>query len=177
MPDGKNDRVREVDFVRVLVDGRRDNRRVDDDRVIGSHGFTAQLHAGVLRWQVHPDVFVQDERYPNLPCKRMIGKSVESSTSDSQWKNTPHGHKYMDTQHYTYVWLFRTSFQLGINLLLRQPPLLKMLKNLEPGSRICFHSTTSAHSQSHFQLIPKVLVSQTCPNKTYGAFRQQATTT
>lgn len=49
MPDGKNHRVREVDFVRVLVDGGRDDRGVDNDRVIGRHGFAAQLHAGVLR--------------------------------------------------------------------------------------------------------------------------------
>lgn len=49
MSDGKNDRVGEVDFVRVLVDGSRDDRRVDNDGVIGRHGFTAQLHAGVLR--------------------------------------------------------------------------------------------------------------------------------
>lgn len=70
MSDGKNDRVREVDFVRVLVDGSRDNRGVDNDRVICSHGFTAQLHAGILGWKVDSDVFVQDERYPDLTCKR-----------------------------------------------------------------------------------------------------------
>lgn len=49
MSDGKNDGVGEVDFIRILVDGRRDNRRVDNDGVIGSQGFAAQLHAGVFR--------------------------------------------------------------------------------------------------------------------------------
>lgn len=49
MPDGENDGIREVDFVGVLVDGSRDDRRVDDDRVVGIHGFAAQLHAGILR--------------------------------------------------------------------------------------------------------------------------------
>ncbi len=84
MSDGENDRVREVDFVRVLVDGSRDNRRVDNDGVIGRHGFIAQLHAGVLRWKVDPDVFVQDERYPNLTCKMMIGKSVKCDASEQR---------------------------------------------------------------------------------------------
>lgn len=70
MSDGKDDGVGEVDFIGVLVDGRRDNRRVDNDGVIGSQGFAAQLHAGVLRWQVVPDVFVQDECNPNLTCKK-----------------------------------------------------------------------------------------------------------
>lgn len=73
MSDGKNDRVRQVDFVGVLVDGSRDNRRVDDDRVIGGHGFTTQLHAGILRRKVDADVFVQDKRYPDLTCKRTVG--------------------------------------------------------------------------------------------------------
>lgn len=83
MSDGKNDRVREVDFVRVLVDGSRDNRRVDDDRIIGSHGFIAQLHAGIFRWKVDSDVFVQDEGYPNLSWKRMIGESVQCFTNET----------------------------------------------------------------------------------------------
>lgn len=48
MSNGENDRVREVDFVRVLVDGGCDDRRVDDHRVVGGQGFAAQLHAGVL---------------------------------------------------------------------------------------------------------------------------------
>lgn len=78
MSDGENDRVREVDFVRVLVDGGRDNRGVDDDRVIGGHGFAAQLHAGVLRGEVDPDVFVQDEGDPDLTCReRKLGSVLQ----------------------------------------------------------------------------------------------------
>lgn len=78
MSDGENDRVGEVDFVRVLVDGSRDNRWVDDDRVVGSHGFTSQLHAGVLRREVNPDVFVQDEGDPDLTYKRTVGQGIQS---------------------------------------------------------------------------------------------------
>lgn len=72
MPDGKNDRVREIDFVRVLVDGSCDNGRVDNHRVIGSQSFAAQLHTGVLRGKVNADVFVQDKRYSNFTCKRKV---------------------------------------------------------------------------------------------------------
>lgn len=69
MSDGEDDGVREVHFVRVLVDGSRDHWWVDNDGVIGGQGFTAQFYAGVLRGEVDPDVFVQDKRYPNLACK------------------------------------------------------------------------------------------------------------
>lgn len=69
MSDGKNDRIRQVDFIWVLVDGGCDNRWVDDDGVIGRQGFAARLHAGVLRWKVDADVFVQDEGDPDLTCK------------------------------------------------------------------------------------------------------------
>lgn len=79
MSDGKYDRVRQVDFVGVLVDGSRDNRWVDDDRVIGGHGFATQLHAGILRRKVDADVFVQDERYPDLTCKRTVGGGGDCS--------------------------------------------------------------------------------------------------
>lgn len=85
--DGKNDRVREVDFVSILVDGGRDNRRVDNDRVIGGHGFAAQLHAGVLGRKVDPDVLVQDERYPDLPCNMMIGQRESVSVSQLDQMN------------------------------------------------------------------------------------------
>lgn len=67
--DGEDDRVGQVDFVGVLVDGGRDDGRVDDDRVVGGHGLAAQLHAVVLRGQVDPDVFVEDEGYPDLTCR------------------------------------------------------------------------------------------------------------
>lgn len=73
MFDGENDRVREVYFVGILVDGSCDNGRVDNQRVIGSNGFNAQLHAGVLRRKVHANVFVQDERDPDLTCQRTFG--------------------------------------------------------------------------------------------------------
>lgn len=72
MADGENNRVREVDFVWVLVDGGRDDGWVDDDRVVGGHGLAAQLHAGVLRGEVDPDVFVEDEGYPDLTCRGMV---------------------------------------------------------------------------------------------------------
>lgn len=72
MPDGKNDRVREIDFVRVLVDGSCDNGRVDNHGVIGSQSFAAQFHAGILGGKVHTDVFVQDKRYSNFTCKRKV---------------------------------------------------------------------------------------------------------
>lgn len=74
MSDGKNDWVREVDFVWVLADGGCDDRWVDDDRVVGSHGVAAKLHAGILSGKVDADVFVQDKRYSDLACKKMIGK-------------------------------------------------------------------------------------------------------
>lgn len=69
MSDGKDDRVREVDFIGVLVDGGSDHRRVDDDGIIGCHGIAAQLHAGVLRGQVHADVLVQHESNADLTCE------------------------------------------------------------------------------------------------------------
>lgn len=94
MPDGKNDWVREVDFVRVLVDGGRDNRGVHNDRVIGRQGFTAQLHAGVLRWKVDPDVFVQDERYPNLSCEKKRGQVFSLPVAT---KKTLRGQNYVDS--------------------------------------------------------------------------------
>lgn len=94
MPDGENHRVREVDFVRVLVDGGRDNRGVDNDRVIGGHGFAAWLHAGVLRRKVDADVLVQDERYPNLSCDKR-GQVVQSPGSDEG--NRSAGQNYVDT--------------------------------------------------------------------------------
>lgn len=49
MSDGEDDRLGQVDFVGVLVDGGCDHRRVDDDRVVGGKRFASQLHAGVLR--------------------------------------------------------------------------------------------------------------------------------
>lgn len=87
MSDGENDGVGEVDFVGVLVDGGRDDRRVDDDGVVGRHGFAAQLHAGVLRREVDADVFVQDERYPDLTCGRAIGETAQSVSDkgDATW--------------------------------------------------------------------------------------------
>lgn len=99
MSDGKYDRVRQVDFVGVLVDGSRDNRWVDDDRVIGGHGFATQLHAGILRRKVDADVFVQDERYPDLTCKRTVGGggTVQSSTSDTWVKKMPRCQEHVDT--------------------------------------------------------------------------------
>lgn len=75
MSDGEDDGVRQVDFVRVLVDGSRDHWRVDNDGVIGGHGLTAQFHAGVLRGEVDPDVFVQDKRDPDLACKTTVTES------------------------------------------------------------------------------------------------------
>lgn len=73
MSDGEDDRVREVYFVGILVDGCCDNGRVDNQRVIGSNGFAAQLHAGVLCRKVHANVFVEDECDPNLTCRRTFG--------------------------------------------------------------------------------------------------------
>lgn len=66
--DGEDDGVRQVHLVGVFVNGGRDDWRVDDDGVIGGQRFAAQLHAGVLRGQVAPDVFVQDEGDANLTC-------------------------------------------------------------------------------------------------------------
>ena len=73
MSDGEDDRVGEVHFVGVLVDGRSDDRGVNDDRVIGRHRLAAQLHAGVFRWEVEPDVFVQDKRNPDLTFRKTMG--------------------------------------------------------------------------------------------------------
>lgn len=91
MSDGKNNRVREVDFIWVLVDGSRDNRRVDNDGVIRGHGFTAELHAGVLRWKVDANVFVQDEGNPNLTCNRSV-ENVQSVENGLWSKNVLCGH-------------------------------------------------------------------------------------
>lgn len=133
MPDGKNDRVREVDFVRVFVDGSRDNRWVDNDRVIGGHGFTARLHAGVLRREVDPDVFVQDERYPNLTCKRAVGESVQSSRSDKENTTWP---KVCGT---LYPWehlILKPSAGTKASTLTK--------RDMGPGCRTCFHSAISS---------------------------------
>lgn len=70
MSDGEDDRVREVHLVGVFVYGCCDNRRVDDYGVIGSQCLAAQLHAGVLRGEVNPDVFVEDKCDPNLTCRK-----------------------------------------------------------------------------------------------------------
>lgn len=67
--DCKDNRVGQVDFVGVFVDGGRDDGRVDDDGVVGSRGLAAQFHAGVLRGEVDADVFVEDESYPDLACR------------------------------------------------------------------------------------------------------------
>lgn len=67
--NSEDNRVRQVDFVGILVDGRCDDRRIDDDGVVGGHGLAAQLHAGVLCGEVDPDVFVEDEGYPDLTCR------------------------------------------------------------------------------------------------------------
>lgn len=72
MADGENNRIREVDFVWVLVDSGRDDGWVDDDGVVSGHGLAAQLYAGVLRGEVDPDVFVEDEGYPYLTCKGTV---------------------------------------------------------------------------------------------------------
>lgn len=85
MSNGENDRVREVDFVRVLVDGGCDDRRVDDHRVVGGQGFAAQLHAGVLSWKIDPDVLVQDERYSDFTCKRTIMNSLALIKERTGW--------------------------------------------------------------------------------------------
>lgn len=68
MSDGEDDGVRQVHLVGVFVYGGRDDWRVDDDGVIGGQRFAAQLHAGVLRGQVAPDVFVEDEGDADLTC-------------------------------------------------------------------------------------------------------------
>lgn len=69
MANGEDHRVGQVDFVGILVDGGRDDGRVDDDRVVGGRGLAAQLHAGVLRGEVDPDVLVEDEGDADLTCR------------------------------------------------------------------------------------------------------------
>lgn len=66
--DGEDHGVRQVHLVGVLVDGGRDDGRVDDDGVVGGQGVAAQLDGGVLRGQVNADVFVEDEGDPDLTC-------------------------------------------------------------------------------------------------------------
>lgn len=88
MADGENNWVREVDFVWVLVDGGRDDGWVDDDGVVGGHGLAAQLHAGVLRGEVDPDVFVEDEGYPDLTCRGDGGgKGIRLPTFVVSWES------------------------------------------------------------------------------------------
>lgn len=81
MANGEDNRVGQVDFVGILVDGGRDDGRVDDDGVVGGHGLTARLHAGVLRGEVDPDVFVEDEGYPDLTYRATAeGKTFRHSS-------------------------------------------------------------------------------------------------
>jgi hypothetical protein len=63
---GEYDRFGQVDFVAFFVDGCCDDGRIDNDRVVGGHGFPAQFHAGILCRQVGSDVLIQDEGHPDL---------------------------------------------------------------------------------------------------------------
>lgn len=88
--NGEDHRVGQVDFVGVLVDGGRDDGRVDDDRVVGGRGLAAQLHAGVLRGEVDPDVFVEDEGDPDLTCRVTgEGETVRRSVTGDSGTPTP----------------------------------------------------------------------------------------
>lgn len=64
--DSEDDRVGQVDLGAVFADGRREDGRVDDDRVVGGQSLVAKLHAGVLRGQVGAQFFVQDEGHPDF---------------------------------------------------------------------------------------------------------------
>ena len=67
--DSEDHGLGQVNLIALFVNGRRDDRGVDDDRVIGVDGLAAQSHAGVLRGQVGAQVPVQDEGHPDLTCK------------------------------------------------------------------------------------------------------------
>lgn len=85
--NGEDHRVGQVDFVGILVDGGRDDGWVDDDGVVGGRGLAAQFHAGVLRGEVDPDVFVEDEGDPDLTCRvTEEGKTFRSSFTAVAWR-------------------------------------------------------------------------------------------
>lgn len=62
----EHDRIRQVDFIAVFVNGRRYDGRVDDDGVVGVESLAAELHAGVFGGQVCAQVLIKHKRHADL---------------------------------------------------------------------------------------------------------------
>lgn len=75
--DSEDNRLRQVNLIGLLVNWRRDDWGVDDNRVIRVDRLAAQSHAGVLCGQVGAQVPVQDKGHPDLTCKGTHGNMEE----------------------------------------------------------------------------------------------------
>lgn len=65
--DSKHHRISQVNLIAELfIYCCRDDRGVDNDRVIGRHRFCPQLHAGILRGEIGAQVVVQHKSHPDL---------------------------------------------------------------------------------------------------------------